>query len=111
MAQVRDTVTPAADLEKFGTSDYYEEPSGKLEQLIAQLWMNAFQLRQISRDTDFFELGGNSLIAMELVEKMSRCLDVELSPVTLFLNPTPRQLAQYIFTSHHSDDDGGGHTG
>ena len=105
MEQARETIVAAADLEKFPRPDYYEEPSGKLEQLIAQLWMDTFQLRQVGRDTDFFELGGNSLIAMDLVEKMSQCVDVELSPVTLFLNPTPRQLAQYISASHHSDDD------
>lgn len=108
MEQALDTVAPAADLEEVSKADYYEEPSGKLEQLIAQLWMDTFHLRQVGRDTDFFELGGNSLLAMELVEKVSQCVDVELSPVTLFLNPTPRQLAQYIFASHHSDDDGGG---
>ena len=111
MEQARETIVTAVDLEKFAPPDCYEEPSGKLEQLIAQLWMETFQLRQVGRDTDFFELGGNSLIAMELVEKMSQCVDVELSPVTLFLNPTPRQLAQYIFASHYFDDDEGGGTG
>lgn len=63
------------------------------EQAIVTLWQDAFRLEEVGRNANFFELGGNSLMAMELAEKISERLGVELSAVTLFLNPTPRELA------------------
>ena len=86
-----------ADPEQSGGYEAYEEPpAGKLEQAIAQIWMETFRLEHIGRNTDFYELGGDSLIGMDLMEKISLRVGVELSFVMLFQHPTPKQLAQYI---------------
>lgn len=108
MEQAQDTAALITDPERFAVSEHFEEPTGKLEQAIAQLWKDAFQVERVGRDTDFFELGGDSLIAMDLVEKVAMRLDVELSAVTLFQNPTPRQLAQCIALQYSGDNDNSG---
>jgi thioesterase domain-containing protein len=44
----------------------------------------------------FFDLGGNSLTAMRLVDMISRETGVDLGVSVIFLNPTPRRLAAAI---------------
>jgi aryl carrier-like protein len=74
----------------------YEEPRGEIEQAIAQLWRQAFHLERVGRNENFFELGGNSLLAMQLMEAFAASLTVQLPVVALFLNPTIRELAQLV---------------
>ena len=77
-----------------------ELPSGRLEQAIAQIWMETFKLERIGRNADFYELGGDSFIGMDLMEKIALRLGVELPVVMLFQHPTPRELAQCINALH-----------
>ncbi len=67
-----------------------------VERTIADLWKELFGLAEVGRDDNFFALGGDSLLAMNLTGRISERLDVEFSPVMLFLNPTPRLSAECI---------------
>ena len=74
----------------------YEEPQGTSELAIATLWREVFGLEQIGRNDNFFELGGDSVLGMQLAEMMAERLAIELPVVTLFLNPTIREVAEVI---------------
>jgi acyl carrier protein len=82
----------------------YEEPRGKLEQAVAQLWAETFRLDRAGRHANFFELGGDSLIGMELMEKASSRFGLELPVVLLFQNPTPQRMAALIETLDQPED-------
>ena len=90
------------DAEKFRLHEKYEEPRGKLEQAIAQSWRDVFRLERVGRNYNFFEIGGNSVAAMELMEKLSACLGAQLPVVLIFQNPTPQKMAQCINALHYS---------
>lgn len=92
----RATAAIVGDPEQPSRHEEHEEPRGRLERTIAQIWMEVLQVNRISRDTDFFELGGNSVIGMDLMERVSLRFGLELSAVMLFQNPTPRLLARSI---------------
>jgi len=49
-----------------------------------------------SMDDDFFDLGGNSLSAVQLMASIRERLDVDLSIGLLFEYPTVRQLATAV---------------
>jgi arthrofactin-type cyclic lipopeptide synthetase C len=72
----------------------YEDPKGELEQVIATIWRDVFGFDRIGRNDNFFELGGDSVLGMELTDKLAKGLGTELSVVTLFLNPTIREIAE-----------------
>jgi hypothetical protein len=74
----------------------HAEPHGELEAEIAQLWRAAFRLETIGRDDNFFGLGGNSLLGMELSELFATRLALEIPVVLIFQNPTIRELASLI---------------
>ena len=57
---------------------------------------------QVGIDDGFFDLGGNSLQAMQLVTMMDDELDVDLTVAAIFLRPTPRQLAALLRDDHGS---------
>ena len=74
----------------------YEPPEGELEQAIAGIWQDVFRIKRVGRNDNFFQLGGDSLVGIELMETLAARLQIQLPVVTLFLNPTIREMAAMI---------------
>jgi amino acid adenylation domain-containing protein len=70
-----------------------EAPVGKTEQRLAAIWSDLLDLPEISRDDDFFALGGHSLMALRLFSRMNREFDCTLPLAALINHPTVRGLA------------------
>ncbi|HEX6869720.1 MAG TPA: beta-ketoacyl synthase N-terminal-like domain-containing protein [Micromonosporaceae bacterium] len=66
-----------------------------------QLWLASLGVDTIGLDDDFFDLGGNSLSAVELMSRIRDEFGVELSIGLLFDAPTLRQLAKVIEQAAH----------
>ena len=71
----------------------YAEPEDASERAVARAFLEALDLDRVGRDDDFFDLGGDSLAAVDALAAASRDLGVELSAADLLENPTPRGLA------------------
>ena len=74
----------------------YAAPVDAIEQVIAEVWQNLLGIDQIGRDDNFFDLGGHSLLLVQvhatLAEKLGRTL-----PVTdLFQYSTIATLAAHL---------------
>ena len=63
---------------------------------LTAMWTDLLGVSPIGRDDDFFELGGHSLIAIRLMARIHRELEVRLPLATLFEAPTIRQLATLV---------------
>lgn len=74
----------------------YAEPQADAEQTLAKLWQNALWLDRVGIDDDFFELGGDSLVAVQLVGEISRAFKVDIPVAQLFELRTVRSLAGAI---------------
>jgi amino acid adenylation domain-containing protein len=73
----------------------YKPPVGLLEQNLTAIWAKLFQMKWIGRFDNFFDLGGHSLMAMQMVSMMKqRGIDVQVA--ALFAHPTIERLAAYI---------------
>jgi acyl carrier protein len=55
-------------------------PSSEMEKQIADIWSELLGFEPIGVDDDFFDLGGHSLVAMQVLSRIRSMFDVELSP-------------------------------
>ena len=62
---------PLPDLASCGERPY-EPPQGEVEAILAGIWQDLLQIEAIGRNGNFFELGGDSLLAVQLVERLGR---------------------------------------
>ncbi|MEB3283277.1 MAG: thioesterase domain-containing protein [Lyngbya sp.] len=67
-----------------------------LEQKIAAIWSQCLGISEIEPDADFFEIGGDSLLATQLVTGLRTQLQVDLETHSLLQAPTIAQLATLI---------------
>ncbi|SDZ32475.1 non-ribosomal peptide synthetase, partial [Pseudomonas sp. NFACC14] len=73
----------------------YEAPQGEVETAIARIWQDLLQVEQVGRHDHFFEMGGHSLLAVKLVERM-RQIDLAADVRVLFGQPTLAALAAAV---------------
>ncbi len=71
------------------------EESSIAERLLA-LWRDAFERRDIGADDDFFELGGYSMLAIQLVDGIQEEFGVEISFMEFFDGATVTGVAELI---------------
>ena len=70
--------------------------SGDVEAVVTGWWKALLGLDSVGLDEDFFDLGGHSLIGVQLFSKIKKTYGVELGLSTLFDARTIRQLAEVI---------------
>jgi amino acid adenylation domain-containing protein len=68
-------------------------PQSEIELKLVQIWESLLQISPISVHDNFFDLGGNSLVAVRLMAKIQREFQQELPIAVLFQKATPEQLA------------------
>jgi len=70
---------------------------GSIEARLAALWADTLAVEHVGRHDDFFDIGGNSLLAADVLERVRRELSVEVPAARLFFeNPTVAGLAEAI---------------
>jgi len=73
-----------------------EAPATVVEEAMARLWCELLGVQRISRGDNFFEMGGHSLLAMQLVNCVRDRFGVDLPLKSLFERPTIAGLAETI---------------
>jgi len=71
-------------------------PATELEKAVAQIWEDAIGVRPIGIDDDFFELGGDSLRALQVASRICGQFGVDLMDTMPFSQPTVRELARAV---------------
>ncbi|KUI04643.1 hypothetical protein AU189_19860 [Mycolicibacterium acapulense] len=84
---------PAPD---YGDADGYRAPTTAVEEMLAGIYAQVLGLDRVGVDESFFDLGGDSVLAMRLIAAINSSLDVDLGVRTLFDTPTVSQLAPQI---------------
>ena len=71
-------------------------PKDDMQSRLVELWEATFGVRPIGVDQDFFELGGDSLLAARLFTQIEEAFQMDLPLAALLEAPTIRQLAGII---------------
>ncbi|MGV2831530.1 amino acid adenylation domain-containing protein [Myxosarcina sp. GI1(2024)] len=74
----------------------HQAPSSEIERKIAAIWQEALHLEKVGIDENFFDLGGHSLLLLEVNQKLRKSLQQNLSVVEMFKYPTVKSLGQFI---------------
>jgi len=73
-----------------------DRPSSDLEQRLAAIWQQVLGLQAVGLHDNFFDLGGNSLKLMQVLQQVQAALAADLTAVELFQYPTVAALARRI---------------
>ncbi|MBW0235826.1 non-ribosomal peptide synthase/polyketide synthase [Pseudomonas sp. D1HM] len=79
----------------------YVAPGNALEQRLAQIWQAVLGVPQLGIDDNFFALGGDSIISIQVVSR-ARQAGISFSPRDLFQHQTIRSLARVAELSQQS---------
>jgi hypothetical protein len=60
------------------------------------MWQQLLHVPQVGRQDDFFELGGNSLLAMHFISALRSELQMDLPLAELFMYPRLGQVAERL---------------
>ncbi|TDV43151.1 type I polyketide synthase [Actinophytocola oryzae] len=71
-------------------------PRTELERIVAGVWREALGIDVVGVDDDFFGLGGNSLVAVQLIAALRKAVGVRLPMRSLFETPTVAGLAARV---------------
>ncbi|NTZ10062.1 AMP-binding protein, partial [Burkholderia metallica] len=71
-------------------------PRTAAEKRIGAIWMQTMKRVDVSIQDDFFAYGGDSLVAVELIEKINAAFGTSLPLHALFRAPTVEKLAQLV---------------
>ncbi|MFG1698429.1 amino acid adenylation domain-containing protein [Nonomuraea sp. NPDC049309] len=74
----------------------YEAPRDELEEEIAAVWAELFELPRVGVHDDFFALGGHSLLALQVIARIEDAFEASLPLHVLFEAPTVAELATRV---------------
>ncbi|MBL4828117.1 MAG: AMP-binding protein [Spongiibacteraceae bacterium] len=94
-------VLPEPSLESWIGNQCSRRASSELESRCVQIWEQVLEVDGLGIDDDFFELGGDSLLAAELILKMEVCLG---RPIPLAVLVRSRTIAELITCIDQVDD-------
>jgi len=85
----------------------YVAPRNELESQVAAVWGEMLKLEQVNVHTNFFDLGGHSLLLAQLRVKLQEVVDPDVTIIELFQFPTVSGLATHIASRRSKKGPGG----
>src|SRR5690606_33259021 len=77
----------------FATDAGYRAPRTHAEQIVANIFADVLSQERVGIDDNFFDLGGNSLVATQVVARVGAAFGTRVGVRTLFETPTVAGLA------------------
>jgi natural product biosynthesis luciferase-like monooxygenase protein len=74
----------------------FVQPSSQVESTIAAIWCEVLGVEQVGSDDNFFDLGGHSLLTIQVQGKLKEAFDQPVSLVDLFRYTTVGSLAAFL---------------
>jgi amino acid adenylation domain-containing protein len=79
-----------------GQSELCLLPRNETERTIGAIWQQVLHLEKVGIEDNFFDLGGHSLLLVQVHNKLERVLNKQILMMDLFRFPTISSLAEYL---------------
>lgn len=83
---------PEADFSS--NEEEYVEPKTEVEKLVAKIWQDVLGLDRVGVTDDFFRLGGNSILAIQVSHRMSKAMKCDVRVADVFRLRSVAALSQ-----------------
>jgi amino acid adenylation domain-containing protein len=87
---------PAPQSLSLTSAGTYQAPQSQIEQAISKVWQEVLHLEKVGINDNFFDLGGHSLLMIQVNQKLRKMFNQDLSLVEMLQNPTIKSLAQHL---------------
>jgi acyl carrier protein len=94
--KVNRAALPVPDASRPKLRRKFVAPRTPTEARLVELYMNVLALDKVGIHDDFFELGGDSILATRLASRVRRTFDAEMPLREIFWHPTVFELAEVI---------------
>ena len=81
-----------------------EPPRTPEEQQLAEIWCAVLKVDQVSRDDDFFDLGGHSLLIARLIRRIQAEYGIRLPMGAMFQAPKLSEMAELLASGRAAED-------
>jgi acyl carrier protein len=81
---------------EFEAPELYVAPRNATEELVVKLWSDVLGVKRVGVNDNFFDLGGHSLIATQLIWKIHEAFSIDLPVRALFEHSTVASLSELI---------------
>ncbi|BAZ37904.1 amino acid adenylation domain protein [Calothrix sp. NIES-4101] len=92
---------PKPDTITFQVTSTFAVPRNPVEEVLTGIWTQVLGVSQIGIHDNFFELGGHSLLATQVISRIRKTFEVDISLRCLFEFPTIAELAQNIQVANY----------
>jgi acyl carrier protein len=79
-----------------GEKDAYEPPRTDTEKFIVDVFQTVLGIDNLGIRENFFRIGGNSLVALQVITRIRRAYSVRVPVRRFFDGPTPGEIAAYV---------------
>ncbi len=83
-------------LERSILNNAYSPPTNEIEEKVCEIWESFFGYERIGINDDFFELGGDSLKAMTLLQNVQQIFNIEVSLQDFYEKSSVKKLSDEI---------------
>lgn len=74
-----------------------------MEERIAQLWAKILKVSDVKGDESFFELGGDSMLMMQLIARIQEEFGIEVKHDIIFQGPTLHEFTRAVLAATTAD--------
>src|ERR1043165_4795757 len=87
---------PSPDSQAQPANADFVAPRSELEKQIAAIWQRVLRLEKIGVHDNFFDLGGHSILMVQVFDELRKVVGPEMAMIELFEHPSINSLAKHL---------------
>ncbi|MBP7006902.1 MAG: amino acid adenylation domain-containing protein, partial [Candidatus Pacebacteria bacterium] len=89
-----------------GDEKNYVAPRTKIEKVLCEIWQSVLNIEKVGIRDDFFRLGGDSIVSIQLVSRLRQRLGLTVSIKDIFIYKSIEQLYDHVLSKEIKNNHG-----